>query len=214
MYMCVDACLCEDGWLGMNPPDIPQPSQRYGCLFNMCNRQRAQIQSIKSINDSIVRSHCGTWLSSESEELCFNFIWISRHYFLKIIFLISPIRIIDWNKLGQGWEFSCSGFVSKRKRLRQGVGGVSLYVLASSKGWHYIAACLASETLHCGRLSRTDTGLKEGGAESRGRGAGLWIRPFFTTTPRKDRPRQRYLLSNTDLCFGREEKIAMSDKKY
>ena len=34
------------------------------CLFNMCNRQRAQIQSIKSINDSIVRSHRDTCASS------------------------------------------------------------------------------------------------------------------------------------------------------
>lgn len=37
---------------------------RYGCLFNMCNRQRAQIQSIKSINDSIVRSRRDTCASS------------------------------------------------------------------------------------------------------------------------------------------------------
>ena len=69
--VCVDAHLYWVGCLGMNPPDIPQPSQRYGCLFNMCNRQRTQIQSIKSINNSIVRSHRGTWLSSESEEHCF-----------------------------------------------------------------------------------------------------------------------------------------------
>lgn len=46
--------------LRTNPLDIPRPSGRYGCLFNMCNRQRAQIQSIKSINDSIVRSHATT----------------------------------------------------------------------------------------------------------------------------------------------------------
>lgn len=50
--------------LHTNPLDIPQPSQRYGCLFNMCNRQRAQIQSIKSINDSIVRSRRDTCASS------------------------------------------------------------------------------------------------------------------------------------------------------
>lgn len=51
--------------LHTNPLDIPQPElARYGCLFNMCNRQRAQIQSIKSINDSIVRSRRDTCASS------------------------------------------------------------------------------------------------------------------------------------------------------
>lgn len=44
------------------------------CLFNMCNRQRAQIQSIKSINDSIVRSHCDTcassWVIADAIVLC------------------------------------------------------------------------------------------------------------------------------------------------
>lgn len=28
------------GLIRTNPLDIPQSSQRYGCLFNMCNRQR------------------------------------------------------------------------------------------------------------------------------------------------------------------------------
>lgn len=71
MYICSYVCMCVSAGVGRrsvglrtNPLDIPRPSERYGCLFNMCNRQRAQIQSIKSINDSIVRSRCDTCASS------------------------------------------------------------------------------------------------------------------------------------------------------
>lgn len=54
-----------DGWVTYESAGhtATEPA-RYSCLFNMCNRQRAQIQSIKSINDSIVRSRRDTCASS------------------------------------------------------------------------------------------------------------------------------------------------------
>jgi len=59
------ACGTGGGWVTYESTGhtTTEPA-RYGCLFNMCNRQRAQIQSIKSINDSIVRSRRDTCASS------------------------------------------------------------------------------------------------------------------------------------------------------